>query len=143
MSFVTWAEWLKGAERSTRKPGVLGRLEALARQVAVPYPAGLAICEHHAEQFTRLKDAGIPIGGDDLWIASPRLDLKRMGLLADERIQQVVRDCQRARAEAMRAGRYAAGPGVDDPVWTGWLRPARCRAARAMLPTPSAHFGRS
>lgn len=42
-----------------------------------------------------------------------------MGLLADERIQQVVRDCQRARAEAMRAGRYAAGAGVDDPVWTG------------------------
>jgi predicted nucleic acid-binding protein len=40
MSFVTWAELLKGAERSTRKPEVLRRLKALARQVAVLYPAG-------------------------------------------------------------------------------------------------------
>ena len=30
MSFVTWAELLKGAERSTRKPEVLRRLQALA-----------------------------------------------------------------------------------------------------------------
>lgn len=69
MSFVTWAELLKGAERSTKKPEVVRRLEALARQVAVLYPAGPAICEHYAEQFTRLKDAGIPIGANDLWIA--------------------------------------------------------------------------
>ena len=69
MSFVTWAELLKGAERSTRKPEVLRRLEALARQVAVLYPEGPAICEHYAEQFTRLKDAGTPIGANDLWIA--------------------------------------------------------------------------
>jgi predicted nucleic acid-binding protein len=34
MSFVTRAELLKGAERRTRKPEVLRRLEALARQVA-------------------------------------------------------------------------------------------------------------
>ena len=39
MSFVTCVELLKGAERSTRKPEVLRRLEALARQVAVLYPA--------------------------------------------------------------------------------------------------------
>lgn len=69
MSFVTWAELLKGAERSTRKPEVLRRLQALARQVAVLYPAGPAICAHYAEQFTRLKDAGTPIGANDLWIA--------------------------------------------------------------------------
>lgn len=68
MSFVTWAELLKGAERSTKKPEVLRRLEALARQVAVLYPEGPAICEHYAEQFTRLKDAGTPIGANDLWI---------------------------------------------------------------------------
>lgn len=69
MSFVTWAELLKGAERSTRKPEVLRRLEALARQVAVLYPTGPAICEHYAAQSTRLKDAGTPIGANDLWIA--------------------------------------------------------------------------
>lgn len=69
MSFVTWAELLKGAERSTRKPEVLRRLDALARQVTVIYPAGSAICRHYAEQFTRLKDEGTPIGANDLWIA--------------------------------------------------------------------------
>ena len=41
----------------------------MARQVVVLYPAGPAICEHYAEQFTRLKDAGTPIGANDLWIA--------------------------------------------------------------------------
>jgi tRNA(fMet)-specific endonuclease VapC len=69
MSFITWAELLKGAERSARKPEVVRRLEALARQVAVLYLAGPAICQHYAEQATRLKDAGTPIGANDLWIA--------------------------------------------------------------------------
>lgn len=69
MSFITWAELLKGAERSIRKAEVLRRLDALARQVAVLYPVGPAICRHYAEQFTRLKNAGTPIGANDLWIA--------------------------------------------------------------------------
>lgn len=73
MSFVTWAELLKGAERSTRKTEVMRRLEALAREVPVRYPAGPAICRHYAEQATRLKDAGTPIGANDLWIASHAL----------------------------------------------------------------------
>lgn len=69
MSFISWAELLKGAERSVRKPEVLRRLDALARQVAVLYPGGPAICQHYAFQSTRLKDAGTPIGANDLWIA--------------------------------------------------------------------------
>jgi len=69
MSFITWAELLKGAERSTRKPDVLRKLDMLARQVTVIYPTGAAICRHYAEQFTRLKEAGTPIGANDLWIA--------------------------------------------------------------------------
>lgn len=69
MSFVTWAELLKGAERSTRKSDVLRRLEALARQVPVRYPGGPAICRHYAEQAARFKDNGTPIGANDLWIA--------------------------------------------------------------------------
>ncbi|HSV46704.1 MAG TPA: type II toxin-antitoxin system VapC family toxin [Ramlibacter sp.] len=69
MSFITWAELLKGAERSTRKPEVVRRLDALARQVTVIYPSGPAICRHYAEQFTRLWDAGTPVGANDLWIA--------------------------------------------------------------------------
>ena len=73
MSFVTWAELLKGAERSSRKAQVLQRLDALARQVSVRYPTGPGICRHYAEQFTRLKDAGTPIGANDLWIAAHAL----------------------------------------------------------------------
>ena len=69
MSFVTWAELLKGAERSTRKTEVLRRLNALARQVPVRYPADSAICRHYAEQATRLREAGTLIGANDLWIA--------------------------------------------------------------------------
>lgn len=69
MSFITWAELLKGAERSSRKAEVLRRLETLARQVPVLYPTGPAICSHYAEQATRLKAAGTPIGANDLWIA--------------------------------------------------------------------------
>ncbi len=36
----------KGAERSTRKPEVLRRLDMLARQVTVIYPTSAAICRH-------------------------------------------------------------------------------------------------
>jgi tRNA(fMet)-specific endonuclease VapC len=69
MSFVTYAELLKGAERSIRKVDTLRRLDGLIRQVPVLYPDSPAICRHYAEQFTRLKDAGTPIGANDLWIA--------------------------------------------------------------------------
>ncbi|CRI64305.1 conserved hypothetical protein [Thiocapsa sp. KS1] len=69
MSFVTYAELLKGAERSTRKYEVLRRMEGLARQVPVSYPTDRSICHHYAAQFTRLESAGTPIGGHDLWIA--------------------------------------------------------------------------
>ena len=68
MSFVTYAELLKGAERSTRKADVIRRLEQLTRQIPVAYPTGVGICRHYAEQFTRLKTAGTPIGANDLWI---------------------------------------------------------------------------
>ncbi|MFM7532097.1 MAG: type II toxin-antitoxin system VapC family toxin [Rubrivivax sp.] len=75
MSFITWAELLKGAERSQRKPQVLRRLDDLARQVPVRYPDGPAICRHYAEQATRLREAGTPIGANDLWIACHALAL--------------------------------------------------------------------
>ena len=69
MSFVTYAELLKGAERSIRKVETLRRLDGLIRQVPVLYPDTPAICRHYAEQFTCLKEAGTPIGANDLWIA--------------------------------------------------------------------------
>ena len=69
MSFVTWAELLKGAERSARRDAVRGRLEALARQVPVLFDADPRMCAHYAMHSTQLKAAGTPIGGNDLWIA--------------------------------------------------------------------------
>ena len=75
MSFVTFAELLKGAERSTRKADVLKRLDLLIGQVPVSYPIDSEICRHYAKQCTRLKAAGALIGGNDLWIAAHALAL--------------------------------------------------------------------
>ncbi len=69
MSFITYAELLKGAERSTRKPQVLQNLARLIAQIPVIYPEHSAICQHYAQQFNHLKNAGTPIGANDLWIA--------------------------------------------------------------------------
>lgn len=69
MSFVTYAELLKGAERSIRRADVLQRLYGLTAQVQVLYPKGPAVCEHYAVHAARLRTAGTPIGGNDLWIA--------------------------------------------------------------------------
>jgi len=69
MSFVTWVELLKGAARSARPDEVRRRLDALARQVPVLFDADARMCEHYAVQSARLKAAGTPIGGNDLWIA--------------------------------------------------------------------------
>ncbi len=69
MSFVTYAELLKGAERSTRKAQVLNQLNQLTQVIPVQYGTTPGLCEHYATQFTRLKTAGTPIGANDLWIA--------------------------------------------------------------------------
>jgi len=69
MSFFTYAELLKGAERSTRKDKVLRNLDQLVRQIPILYKTSSVICEHYAVQFTRLKVKGTPIGANDLWIA--------------------------------------------------------------------------
>jgi tRNA(fMet)-specific endonuclease VapC len=73
MSFVTWAELLKGAEGSVRRAEVLKRLSVLARSIPVMYPARSEICSHYARHASRLKAEGKPIGGNDLWIASHAL----------------------------------------------------------------------
>ena len=69
MSFFTYAELLKGAERSSKKTQVLHNLERLARQIPVLFVATQTLCQHYADYFTRLKMAGTPIGANDLWIA--------------------------------------------------------------------------
>lgn len=69
MSFITYAELLKGAERSTRKAQVLRQLKQLTQVISVLYETSPSLCEHYATQFTQLKEAGTPIGANDLWIA--------------------------------------------------------------------------
>ncbi len=69
MSYVTYAELLKGAERSVRKPQVLKQLKQLTFSIPVEYALDAKICQHYAVQFTQLKAASTPIGANDLWIA--------------------------------------------------------------------------
>jgi tRNA(fMet)-specific endonuclease VapC len=69
MSFFTYAELLKGAERSTRKAEVMRSLDSLTRQIPVIYDTPPSICTHYARHATQLRLAGTPIGGNDLWIA--------------------------------------------------------------------------
>lgn len=69
MSFVSYAELLKGAERSSRKTEVLRQLDGLIREIPVHYAASPALCRHYAEQFTLLKAAGTPVSANDLWTA--------------------------------------------------------------------------
>jgi len=75
MSFITWAELLKGAEGSQRREVMLRQLDQLVRQVPVLYPEGAEICRHYARQATALKRRGTPIGANDLWIACHALAL--------------------------------------------------------------------
>lgn len=69
MSFFTYAELLKGTERSTKKDKVIRSLEQLTRQVPVIYNVNHQWCEHYAAHCTYLKFVGTPIGANDLWIA--------------------------------------------------------------------------
>ena len=69
MSFVTYAELLKGAENSQRKAEVKLQLAALTQLIDVVFPRQHEICQHYAVQFLQLKAAGTPIGANDLWIA--------------------------------------------------------------------------
>lgn len=70
MSFITWAELLKSVTGSSRPPEeTRARLTGLARVIPVLNTVQPDIAEHYATQFLRLKSAGTPIGGNDLWIA--------------------------------------------------------------------------
>lgn len=69
MSFITYAELLKGVQNSQGKNKVLAQLKELTAIVKVSYPDNETICEHYAIQFSQLKSKGTPIGANDLWIA--------------------------------------------------------------------------
>lgn len=76
MSFVSYAELLKGAYDSQRQEKVLQQLAKLIRIIPVVYNNQPIMCEHYAKHATRLKRAGTIIGNNDLWIASHALALE-------------------------------------------------------------------
>lgn len=69
MSFITYAELLKGAERSVRKAQVLKQIKQLIQSIQVKFDLDAGICQHYATHFTSLKEAGTQIDANDLWIA--------------------------------------------------------------------------
>ncbi|VFR82505.1 VapC toxin protein [plant metagenome] len=73
MSFVSWAELLKGAERSTRADTVRKQLHKLAQHIPVLYETSHDMCLHHARLGAMFKSQGKPIGANDLWIAAHAL----------------------------------------------------------------------
>ena len=75
MSFVTYAELLKGAVRSTRKHKVEAQLASLCQLIPVSYEVTPLLAKHYAEHSARLKSLGTPIGNNDLWIAAHALSL--------------------------------------------------------------------
>lgn len=75
MSFVTYAELLKGAEKSTRKAQVIKQIKNLAQSINVNFLTNEKLCESYACNFARLKDAGTQIGANDLWIACHAISL--------------------------------------------------------------------
>lgn len=85
MSFITYAELLKGAERSVRKTQVLRQLKQLTQAIPVRYDISESFCQHYATQFTRLKDAGTLIGANDMWIACHALESDAILVTNNER----------------------------------------------------------
>lgn len=73
MSFFSYAELLKGVERSSKKEQALVNLAGITQHIEVLYPRNALICQHYATQFQQLKQAGTPIGHNDLWIAAHAL----------------------------------------------------------------------
>jgi tRNA(fMet)-specific endonuclease VapC len=69
MSFVTYAELLKGAEKSVRREQVIRQINQICQIIPVWYQLDQAICQHYARHANLLREKGTPIGGNDLWIA--------------------------------------------------------------------------
>lgn len=74
MSFITYAELLKGANGSTNPQKALVKIDQITQRIPVIYPTE-NICEHYGKWSYYLKKQGIPIGNNDLWIACHALAL--------------------------------------------------------------------
>lgn len=68
MSFVTYAELLKGANGSQNPEKSLANIAKITQRIEVLYPDH-AICTAYGKWADKLKRQGTPIGNNDLWIA--------------------------------------------------------------------------
>ncbi|MCW9716655.1 type II toxin-antitoxin system VapC family toxin [Avibacterium sp. 21-594] len=68
MSFITYAELLKGANGSLNPQKALEKISQITQRISVLYPTE-RICEYYGKLSHRLKKQGTPIGNNDLWIA--------------------------------------------------------------------------
>nr|WP_244298018.1 type II toxin-antitoxin system VapC family toxin [Actinobacillus vicugnae] len=68
MSFITYAELLKGANGSANTQKAFEKIAQITKRISVIYPTD-KICEHYGLWSNHLKQQGTPIGSNDLWIA--------------------------------------------------------------------------
>ena len=68
----------------------------------VRYGVGRVLCEHYAAQFARVRAAGTPIGGNDLWIACHAL--------ADDCILVTNNTREFERVDGLKLENWADGP---------------------------------
>lgn len=68
MSFVSYAELLKGVQGSENPQKAQANLERITQYINVVY-ADKATCEYYGKWASLLKKQGMPIGNNDLWIA--------------------------------------------------------------------------
>lgn len=68
MSFVTYAELLKGANGSNNPQQALAKIAQIIQRITVLYPDHKT-CEFYGVWSNKLRQQGTPIGNNELWIA--------------------------------------------------------------------------
>lgn len=91
MSFITYAELLKGANGSANSTKAFANIEKLTQRISVVYP-NEKVCEFYGIWANKLKQQGTPIGGNDLWIACHALACDAV------LVTHNVKECQRIEA---------------------------------------------
>lgn len=72
LSTITWGELYFGAYKSERLQHNLRNMQALTGLLEV-LPVPIAAAEHYGKVRAQLQREGLPIGGNDLWIAAHAL----------------------------------------------------------------------
>ena len=75
MSIITYGELMYGAKKSHYPKKSITALEELSSLIP-PLPLPLDAAEHYGNIRSKLEKSGMPIGNNDLWIASHALAMK-------------------------------------------------------------------